>query len=1524
MVSNKGAILHTPQTNTLSKSESYREGKVGTLGKLFGKKKTKKSQGASKDSKVISPPPPPSRVDSLSASSSASVDMSDGSVVYSPAEFLPVARASIDSTSSSSSKSCHKKRHAPAPPTLKVLPQEHLYKDGIPESPMSEKSFRSFSSSSSLGTPPILPHKSLYNSLPVGSEFVKRGSASSLLDFSPHKRDPTIQSTSLESSRLQYSSPSSTCHILAERGIIYASIEDLSTVAEAVKELPLPPGAPPPKPKRLSLSPDVLEEMLDEIEADPKISLSLVDEGNEHADEEIVASKQEPVAIASSQQASDLKDTTSDNSKEDAYLEKQSAAQEEELKQLYLFDMLAPHLQTNDSQEMETIVDTKVEVKQTIRDPDSVRAQGSGSKDHVEALCPPPARPEDYSSEPIKQQTASPFSKYYTHTESEHTPTFEDSVKPYVSELGLALPIQNYENENEDGVEKTRESSTTISISHDTETSANLQTLPSGSKHVPTVPTDFSTCKEVPMIPDYSAVRQMAKEAIHSNHERASEIKAILKRSMARMMGVELPVESVSINVSVADDVRNDNETLVNETISLSVGAETENQKIDGSIDMEEEPQNVVEKTDSSSVTDTTSKNLKEEVESPSEDVNSNKVSSGMGTKDETCIRSDTDTEDKAFTTPIVTTPCEKKESIKAGTRVKTSLLDDAAYKVSETKLESTLLTRSSSFEKKKTNDFQRLSNLSRSKSFGAEEWKSKISSHQTDEKQHTATFDFARADPKDELKKLASLSVVRAAREKFGSTLSNNDSPKKRPIHSEKLAFSQKSSQSLTTRNAEEKENFEFVEAQKSLKKCPIPDKEPIISQNNTTVKAPLSTKESPIEVPQHNEPTKIITSSVHRVATSQVSPEKSSTQILSHKVADQAPSSLSFAGVGRVMYQSKAMTWKKSTERVQQKEEVPVRKNYTDDSSSIVSTVSSWKEKRTKRKSLVDNEYNTGVEEKGINRENIVVKSELTISPGKDDGVSETVVVKEGYDKNVQDMEAEMKSENVERRVEPEMHQVQVKVEAQSAQIQPECKESINTQQQLSTKEDNSSELEPIVVEDTTITTESATTATTLQEENTSIYMNEEKPHTAIKVDEETHIKRHREVRERTKSILAKMKATTAFQNPTKSAPAFSDDTSVQRRDSKVAAQIRDRRRNAKSTPNIDKDWEMFDEIRSDAVLSPEAHVGVTQEMLPQNVDEKNRVNSDKQIKHSPSSQLRVTRKIKRKSYVRRSVGADLDRQSESSSEGLSEDEPPRRQHLSGRLDSGFSDMASHSELDRRVLPHKNHPRKTGGKAKQSSPRSSPIMPPKFGEYPTSNLVSEAPSEKFPISSDPSELQRIIFQQQEEMRLLRQQMQASQIQANQIQATQMQTSQMQATSLSEGIQSPAVSLGQMNVANPHVPTMPYMYSTPNMMMVPQRGMMQQPMYYVPQGMQVPQGLQTPTVQMPGVLPISNYSPYAPSHVPFPVQGMLPMQTQMPMGLPFQQGSVTQYPTSHFTTLTAAGGSIVEAPRTVEQKHSE
>ena len=1430
----KDDILHVPHThNKQSNSESHREGKVGTLGKLFGKKKIKKGKDIPKEDKDMSPPTKPSINESVSTGSSASVDITDGSTVaYSPAEFLPVPRASVDSTTSSSSKSSHKKRRAPTPPTLQVIPQERLFKD-IPESPMSEISFGSFSSLSSLGTP-MQSKPGLSSSLSANREFDKRGSAVSLPDFYSHKKDPNARASSFDVSRLELPSPMSTSSLLAKRRIIYASIEDLSTVTEAVKELPLPAGAPPPKPKRFSASPDICKELLEEFEADSKHSLLTVNEQNDDIEQQTSTSEllNEVVLCETvdNQHASnstvtiDITEETSEELKVDA---QQSAQEKEEestkLKQIYLYDMLAPHMQTTESESSSTVVDNK-EVGRNIKTP-----------------CLPVI--------PVLDSTDVVSQREHLQTVSQDSPSREKPMNPNYTKLMLAphMPSTDSKSEIEVG-DKNKETdkdpiptSNFVGNSNATKTMASMK---SRSEPVSAVSVDLSSCKEVPMIPDYSAIRLMAKEAISSNNERSSEMKAILKRTMARMMGVELPAQS-TFKTSSEDnhekDIENHSTTLTKETGSTSTvnGLDTlENNNISQTKNM----QSLVAENLNSAVAVKTSDSQKEEGETPTKDTNFNQV------------------------TP--TTPTDNK-------LFDESLLDNS-YEVSVKKPEKSSLTRSNSLQKKKSNNIQQ---ITRSKSFGADEWKAKILSYRTDGAHKSETFNFARADPKDELQKLASLSMVRATREKFGGSLPHKDNLQTRSDHSDKFVLPLKTSQSSRTRDSTEKQNVEFLQAQKKLRKVHLPGKSPGFHPHELTVTQTSSARDSPTKLSQEKEP--------HSVSKTPVKKQSDlSSQKVPLKVADQAPSSLSFAGIGRVMYQSKAMTWKKSSESVQKKQEIPIRKNVADNSTSIVLSVSSWKEKRTKRKSEVENDYNNVQGNK--EGQNITIKSEHKVvkdSTEVDEHVqggqnsilqrkvdserigleSMQMVVKDSveFDQNVQGAETDIrgpaghcekqkvKSQDLEENNQPEVQQAEVKVGSHLIPSQSEG--SISTVSEP--KEDNRN-----------MSTESTVKAVTAKEDTPKKMEQEPQPHMAIKVDEEAHIRHHKEVRERTKSLLAKLTATSAFNNLVKSMPEFSDDTNLQLRGSEEAAKIRERRRNIKSTPNIDRNWEIFDkESEVQTAVSPETHAQVNQ-MAPQITDEKNKVNSDKQVRQSPQmrqspqTQQRVIRKIKRKSFVRRSFGADLGRQSESSTEGLSEDETPRRQQFSSRLDSGFSDMASHSEIDGHSLPHKSHPRKSGGKAKQLSPRGSPSMPPKhgiLGESLSSNIVAEVPSDKGSMMLDPAELQRIILQQQEEMQLLRHQMQASQIQASQMQA-----SQMQVTSLSDGSQSQTGNL--MNVAAPHVPTMPYMYSHPNMMMVPPRGMMQQPMYYIPQGMQAPR------VQMPGVVPMGNYSPYAPSHVPF------------------------------------------------------
>jgi hypothetical protein len=157
----------------------------------------------------------------------------------------------------------------------------------------------------------------------------------------------------------------------------------------------------------------------------------------------------------------------------------------------------------------------------------------------------------------------------------------------------------------------------------------------------------------------------------------------------------------------------------------------------------------------------------------------------------------------------------------------------------------------------------------------------------------------------------------------------------------------------------------------------------------------------------------------------------------------------------------------------------------------------------------------------------------------------------------------------------------------------------------------------------------------------------------------DEEAHMRRHREVRERTRNLLAKMKVAKAFQSASTSVQAFSDDTEVHRRGQDEATKIRERRRHTKSTPNIDDSWEMFEGLPSKKSntrpeIPPDSQDKKTR-VVWKIVDEKNKGNLDKTVKQSPTQQ-RATRKVKRKTHVRRPVSGDIDRRSESSSEGLS----------------------------------------------------------------------------------------------------------------------------------------------------------------------------------------------------------------------------------------------------------------------------
>ena len=413
-----------------------------------------------------------------------------------------------------------------------------------------------------------------------------------------------------------------------------------------------------------------------------------------------------------------------------------------------------------------------------------------------------------------------------------------------------------------------------------------------------------------------------------------------------------------------------------------------------------------------------------------------------------------------------------------------------------------------------------------------------------------------------------------------------------------------------------------------------------------------------------------------------------------------------------------------------------------------------------------------------------------------------------------------------------------------------------------------------------------------------------------------EEELKKRTKAVRDRTQRILEGIKADRAI---TRLSP--SDET----RESRTRSQHRLRR---KSTPNLDTSLDAFlkseqqkSEIRTEQVQQTRtANTTSTAQTFPSSSSGQTVVVREVPTPNQspPPSQVRTTRKVKRKTYVfRRSVGTDVISNPASDTEATagydSSDEDASRRPagrlVSGRLDSGFSDIASshegsisaHRTPIRHNISTQDDNQDAGRWAKQRSSPTQRVSPtPSVRAQRTSPPISasmtdasknainmanddfqQTSGESVPddvkefMSLDRTELQKIILQQQQEMRLLRQKMETKQQPA--VTPAEQAPQVLPPTTTPANVQQqPQVQQQQQQPMQP----MPFMYMMPT-----PKGMM--PMFYMPQNLQ-PSGMQqTPGMQMPA----AGMSMQMPGGMQMPagMPGMMPMGSFPFGGMPMQ-----------------------------------
>lgn len=406
-----------------------------------------------------------------------------------------------------------------------------------------------------------------------------------------------------------------------------------------------------------------------------------------------------------------------------------------------------------------------------------------------------------------------------------------------------------------------------------------------------------------------------------------------------------------------------------------------------------------------------------------------------------------------------------------------------------------------------------------------------------------------------------------------------------------------------------------------------------------------------------------------------------------------------------------------------------------------------------------------------------------------------------------------------------------------------------------------------------------------------------------------EEDLKKRTKSIRERTQRILDGIRADRALKSAVPSPKSKTSDDVVPR-ESKIRAQLRQRRRTIQSTPNLDSSLDAFlsSEQRSETVTEPEVRVttAVSTELatsppvqaFPSLTSEATKTSvSSRQT--TPPTQVRVTRKVKRKNVVRRSVGTDVINSPESDPEtpgyDSSEDEVGRLRPSTSKMDSGFSDISSSHETGFTALQQPRQrisPRSSGYKQRSSAQISGSMTDASKSAINKANQQGNDSGESVPddikefMSLERTDLQRIILQQQQEMRLLREQMMGKQ-QPQTPSAHQANTTSTAPT--------------QQKVQQPAAASMPFMYMMPT-----PKGMM--PMFYMPQpasgiqqqpGMQMPGGMQMPTtgMQMPtsGMqMPPGNQMPMG---MQMPTGMSMPTGMQMTAGMPMQMAGGMQMP---------------------------